>query len=271
MPSRHFVHARLLLAAVFGTALLPGCGVPFEADIRVAQRKATDRRRDLFVYYKSWLSPECGVMQNELTRSQVQHQLSDMVCCILDEAFRPNREFVGRYGIQNYPAMLVVRTDGSHQTRQGALRADEIASFLAEARGGPHSAAAATAPADDVRQEAPAPPAGQAVRWHADFQSAYDEAQRENKRLFIFYDSEVGGDNGTLAASLEQPDMAGLLADTVNCRLNWSEPANRARMAYYDVTLVPGFVALRPDGRYESRQGPLTPEELLDFVRQALP
>lgn len=269
MVARH-----LRLSWVIALAILTGCGVPFEADFRVAQRKATETHRDLFVYYKSWLSPECGVMQNELARSNVQQQLGDMVCCILDEAFRPNREFMAGYGVSQYPALLVVRANGSHLIRLGALRSDEIAAFLQGAQGSASEAVAAKpAPPPGARPVSTVAAASGStrVKWHDDFQGAYDEALRENRKLFIFYNSEIGGDDGALAAAMDRPEVARVLAGTVNCRLDWSSPANRARMAYYEVTLVPGFVALRPDGQFESRQGPLTPDELIAFVHRALP
>ena len=47
------------------------------------------------------------------------------------------------------------------------------------------------------------------------------------------------------AESLRE-QLATLMDPLVKCRLDWSRPLNRARMAHYDVTAVPGVMQLDP-------------------------
>ena len=64
---------------------------------------------------------------------------------------------------------------------------------------------------------------------------------------------------------------APLFQETINCRLDFSVPANRQLMARYGVDRAPAFLLVRPDGTYHARQGTVTREDLASLSQASSP
>ncbi len=236
-----------------------GCGPPFIAEFETAQRLAAQQDKELLVYYQSWIVAECGKMKKAIESPRVQHKLADRVLCILDESYEPYQRLVAQYGVDHYPALILIHRDGTYHQHSGALSADAIINFIETAR------APGRRPIIN-----PQIPRRIDYRWQADYEHAFKLAEQQNRPVFIFYKSVISADcNEMLFNVLNRPDVAVHFNDTVNCLLDWYYPPNRRLMARYGVTNVPGIVIVNPDGTHHARQGRMTAPQVISFVRGA--
>jgi hypothetical protein len=99
-----------------------------------AQKAASRQNRRMLVLYKWWLSPESTELINRLSNARARQALGDMVHCMLDWDYMPNRPFVARYGVTKVPALIIVHQDGTYHAREGLLSVDQIIQFANSAR-----------------------------------------------------------------------------------------------------------------------------------------
>ena len=66
----------------------------------------------------------------------VQHAILPMVASqgTLDWGYPPNRRFMIQYGVTNVPALVIVKPDGTHHTRQGRMTPAQVISFVRGAK-----------------------------------------------------------------------------------------------------------------------------------------
>lgn len=240
---------------------LAGCGPTRAWTFPEAQRLAAQKDKNILIYYKYWLSTECGMMQLELDRGSVHAALANTVLCVLDHDYLPNREVVSRYGVNSYPALILIEHGGEYRTHVGPLSAEQIVAFVN------HDQSEAT--------RAPAPQAAPALepieyQWHSRFDSAVRLGREQQKPVFVYYRSSTSDACRVMSEQvLNHPDVAGALEGAICCRLNWAFVPNRSIMAQYDIINVPGFVWINPDGSHQAHQGPLTADQLVKFVKAA--
>ena len=235
-----------------------GCNSPVLVNFSRAERLAKQQQKKLFVYYESWLSTDCGEMKRQIQSGRVQQLLTNKIVCILEESYEPNVRYVAQYGVQRYPAVILIHSDGTYHQRSGVMSAEGIANFLETAR----------SPGAQPRIN-PQIPREIDYEWEADYERAFEIAQQQHRPVFIFYKSVVSADANELLGTLDRPDVAELFDDTVNCLLDWGYPPNRRLMTRYGVTNVPAIVIVNPDGTHHARQGRMTAAQVISFVRTA--
>lgn len=236
-----------------------GCNSPIVAEFETAQRLAAQQNKELFVYYESWLSADCGQMKKTIQSAAAQQWLGDKIVCVLDESYEPNQRFVAQYGVHQFPAVVLIHRDGTYHQRTGLMGADALANFVQASK------TSGRRPMIN-----PQIPRSVDYLWQADYERAFQIAEQQNRPVFIFYKSVISADcNEMLLNVFSRPDVAELFNDTVNCLLDWGYPPNRRLMARYGVTNVPGVVIVNPDGTQHARQGRLTAPQIISFVRGA--
>lgn len=100
-----------------------------------ALEKARRQNRTLCVIYKWWLDPKSNELIHRITRPHVVRYFTDNVNCILDWDHVPNRRHVARYGVREYPAIIMVEPDGRFRVLRGLRRDEEIIRFALGRRG----------------------------------------------------------------------------------------------------------------------------------------
>lgn len=227
-----------------------------EGDYEVALQKAKRQNRKMIVVYKWWLDASSTEFLRRLLRPEVAARTTETVNCVLDWDFVPNRTFVSRYGVSQFPAIVVVHQDGSYQAHNGLASTEEIARFLTRALTSSGSGGAG------ARSSTPSGTSEGTYNWIGDFQKARVQSQRSGRGLFIFYRSSLSDESSHMSQLLDTPDVARLFEGTVNCRLDWSDSRNRDLMMEFNVPRAPGFVVMRPDGAFSSRFGTVVPADL---------
>jgi hypothetical protein len=258
-----------------------------------AAEKAQRLNRDLLIVYKWWLDEDSTKLIARMSRPEVAARCTRTVNCVLDWDYVPNRKVAARYGVRDYPAIIVVRRDGRSEVLEGLVGIERIVAFLNRAlSGGPVGRSARTAgdasPApggangessaerrsfgakaarSSSEGESVAATAKPGWRWSNNFERARDRARERNQGLFVFIHDPTDATSARVMRVLQSDAAASLLADTVNCSL----PAGaRAELAdTYGIAQLPTCLALKPDGAFATRQGVLTLEDirqLADFL-----
>ncbi|MCH8879882.1 MAG: thioredoxin family protein [Planctomycetes bacterium] len=243
---------------VFCLVAMCGCNSPVLVNFSRAERLGKQQRKELFVYYESWLSIDCGEMKRQIQSLPVQQLLADKIVCILEESYEPNVRYVAQYGVHRYPAVILVHRDGTYHQRTGVMSAEGITNFLKTA-----------APPGQQPMINPQIPREIDYDWEADYERAFEIAEQQHRPVFIFYKSVVSADANEMFGTLDRPDVAELFDDTVNCLLDWGYAPNRRFMTQYGVTNVPALVIVNPDGTHHARQGRMTAAQVISFVRTA--
>ncbi|MFH0983838.1 MAG: hypothetical protein V2A79_20175 [Planctomycetota bacterium] len=226
----------------------------YEEAVALAERQ----NRPLFIVYKWWLSAESTELLNRLSQPRVRSQFSEMVHCLLDWDYIPNRGFAAQYGVSKVPSMIIVRPDGTYHTLIGLPTVDQIVRFAASA----HSPGRA-APARGRLGITPAIP------WQYSYERARSTGEQEGRKLFVFYHSVFVDASNRSAQLLDTPEAAALLAEAICCRLDWVVVKNRATAAQFGLQEPPGCVVLRPDGTYHARSGSLSLGDLSALLQAA--
>lgn len=94
-----------------------------------AVEKARRQNRRLCVVYKWWLDGKSTELINRISRPHVWRYFADSVNCILDWDHQPNRAHVARFGVHEYPAIIIVEPDGKYRVLRGLRTDDEIIRF----------------------------------------------------------------------------------------------------------------------------------------------
>lgn len=108
-------------------------------------------------------------------------------------------------------------------------------------------------------------------RWEENVERAEQRAKAEGKYLFVFYKWWLANDSNRMQSEvIDQPDVAKLFQNTVNCRIVYEYTPNREYMAKHGVDRAPGFVIVAPDGAYQKLSGYVPKEAFSRWVQAAL-
>ncbi len=108
--------------------------------------------------------------------------------------------------------------------------------------------------------------------WEDNIERAEQRAKVEKKYLFVFYKWWFLPESNRMENDvLQQPDVAKVFQDTVNCLIVYDWPPNRAYMAKHGVGQAPGFLIMAPEGSYQQRTGYVPKEAFIRWAEAAMP
>jgi hypothetical protein len=134
-----------LLCAVGLAPALSGChDYRWTADYQQAEQQARSQNKQLFIFYKWWLSDESNRMHGEvLADPQVGALFQDTVNVLLEKDSSPAySRYMTKYGVTSPPAFVIVAPDGNYQYRTGFIPKDRFIEFVRSAKAGRASSAA---------------------------------------------------------------------------------------------------------------------------------
>ncbi|MCB9849707.1 MAG: hypothetical protein H6817_03290 [Phycisphaerales bacterium] len=222
-----------------------------EGVYETAVDRAQRLNRNLLIVYKWWLDEDSTKLIARMSRPEVAAQCTNTVNCVLDWDFIPNRGHVAQYGVQEYPAIIIVHRDGTSDVLQGLAPVDRIIGFLDNALGN-GTAASAT----NVQLSSAKP----GWRWSTEPEFAANRARDGRTGLFMFFHSATQDESVRAMRLLQSNSADTLLADTVRCSVDAAQFPDQ--LAAYNVDVLPACVGVRPDGTSIARQGNITFDDL---------
>jgi hypothetical protein len=222
-----------------------------------AVEEAKRQNRKMLVLYKWWLSADSSELIRRMDKPEVARHFANMVHCILDWDYMPNRQHMARFSADKVPALVIVNQDGSYHKLVGLASMKQIVEFAVGSRG------------PGIRPGRDRTDRTSSYRWATDFDRALSAGRRQNQNVFVFYHSVFSDASNQMEQLLTESGTAALFRNTVNCKLDWSNPRNRKRMDRYGVDRVPAFVIIRPDGTYHARIGPQRADDFRRLVTDA--
>ncbi len=124
------------LLAVVLAATCTGCA-PYKwiyDDYEQAEKLAREKSKHLFVYYRWWMSPECGVVERDvLEKPPIQKLFRNSVNCWLNQDWPANQEVMGGFGVDTVPAFVIVTPDGTPHKRTGTPTEEHFKRFVLKA------------------------------------------------------------------------------------------------------------------------------------------
>jgi hypothetical protein len=126
-------------AAIFFLALLAGCQqYNWRFDYAKAEEDARQANKYLFVFYKWWLDNDSNrMLSNEvLSDPQVVAEFQDTVNVLIERASGSAYvEYMRKFGVDGFPAAVIVAPDGRYQLRLGFVPKDRFLEFVRQAKG----------------------------------------------------------------------------------------------------------------------------------------
>jgi len=96
--------------------------------------QARRQNRPLLIVYKWWLSSESTELLRRLSRPEVARHFGDMVHCLLDWDYIPNRKIMADLGVNKVPAMVIITQSGTRYRSVGLVEIKDIIKFAVSAR-----------------------------------------------------------------------------------------------------------------------------------------
>lgn len=220
-----------------------------------AVEKGRRLNRELLIIYKWWLDDESTKLLARMSRPEIAMRCANVVTCILDWDYIPNRKHVARYGVTRYPALIVVHRNGAADVLEGPATVERITAFLSRALPGTTQPLAGAASAS----------ARPGWRWFTDYDRAKARAADDGRPLFVFVHDPTDADSARMMQLLQSAEAADLLSGTVPCSLTDGDDT-RAQLAIFSITTSPTFIAMRTEGNYRKATGPITLDDLRDMV-----
>ena len=223
-----------------------------------AERAARASGRGLLVYYRTSDQSRHDAMFDALRSREIKQRTIDLVTCMLFHAYEPHRRFVGQYGVERAPALILIHCDGTYHVQSGPRSAEQIAQFLDRA------APPGETPARNAhlsRQPAYA--------WHGSLEAAQQAADRSGQSVLLVLDRWHSRDWERLRPMLERCEVYARFADMIHCRPSSFWGGTEAARRKFGVANLPALVIIRADGSFESLELPNSYESIARFADAA--
>ncbi len=178
--------------------------------------------------------------------------------CKLPKTYEPNRRYVGQFGVDRAPALIVVHGDGTYHARSGSMSAADVAAFLAHA----------TPPGQRPEIN---PYIKRRVRyeWHRSIEEAEEEAQQTGRAVFTVFYRSFSSDWQVLRKLLSRQEVYSRLADMVHCRIGVLGFSGRAQGTRFGALTLPAVVIAHRDGTHDALELPQSYEAIVRFADTA--
>lgn len=227
-------------------------------DYESAETQARNSDSELMIYYKRVTPGFDDPMHDALKSPPVDQLIEPYVRCVLSPSYEPDRRYVGQYGVERAPALIVVHRDGTYHARTGLVTEPQITQFLSDVVGPGRTPAINL----NVRRSPK-------YAWHRSLESAQEEGQRTGKPILIVFDRWLSGDWMRLRAMLARREVYIRFADMVHCRPNSVFTFGRSGAARFGVDNLPAIVIMYPDGTSRALELPSSYEAIARFADRA--
>jgi hypothetical protein len=225
------------------------------ADYEPAEAQVHKTGRELLIYYKDNRPGVTDHTADALQVDGVKQRIHKYVRCHLFKDYEPHRRYVGQYGVERAPALIVVHNDGTYHSRTGLMSAADIAEFLDQAQP-PGSKAVPNA---YLPREA-------AYHWHDSPGSAYAAAEQTEQPILFVFHRWLSGDWRKMEKLLDRAEAYSRFAGMVHCRLSSLDSVAREAAANFGIANWPALVIADRDGTYSVLELPTSFEQIVRFV-----
>lgn len=134
---RRPVCVRLVLLAVLGVSACGGCANYnwITDDYPQAAKLARENNKYLFIYYRWWMSPECGSVERDvLEHPNISKLFKNSVNCWLHQEWQENQAVMEqRFGVREVPSFVIVPPDGKFHKRSGVPSVAQLERWIQQA------------------------------------------------------------------------------------------------------------------------------------------
>lgn len=233
-------------------------GDDWMADYDTSEAHMRESSRPLLIVFKNNRRGQTENME-ELLRSDSFEGLTDgFVKCVLLRSYEPDRRYVAQFGVQRAPALIIVHTDGTYHARTGTMTAQEMRSFLADAR-----------PPGEQPALNPYIPRQPRYTWYDSLDEAEVAARQTGRSMVVLFYRRLSGDWSRFEKLLERREVYTRLADMVHCRIGVVELWDRSYERRFGKMHLPAMVIVAPDGSQQILENPASYEAIARFADAA--
>jgi hypothetical protein len=169
--------------------------------------------------------------------------------------YEPDRRYAGQFGVERFPALILVHPDGTFHATDGPFSKEQILAFLSESK----PPGLSQKPNPYVRREA-------RFDWYSSLREAGMAADRLNRDILVVYYRSIAGDWPRIHQLLSRPEVYRHVGSMLHCRIRfWSETGPKGLTPFGSLSL-PALVVVRPDGSHEVLEVPGSADAVVRFV-----
>lgn len=225
------------------------------ADYDTAEKQMRRTERELLIWYKDPRPGRSDPLQPILKSEAVAPQIDEYVRCALFKSAEPDRRYVGQFGVERAPALVVVHRDGTYHAYGGHTSAQDVSRFLAEAN-----------PPGSPPMINPYIPRRADYAWRSDVGSAQRISAETDRPLLVVYYRRFSRDWNALKTLLRRYEVYTRLDDMIHCRIGLWNPWARTGATPFGIAKLPALVIAHGDGSYHVLEMPGTGEDIARFA-----
>jgi len=191
--------------------------------------------------------------------SEVRQRLRHLVCCRLYKQYEPDRRYVGQFGVQRAPAVILVHPDDTFRAQTGRINAEELLAFLDPSAGTDQTVSRSPY----IRREA-------RFDWQGGISAVAEAVEHTGKPGLVLVYRRFSSDLDTLDEMLETHEVYSRIGHMVHGREpGWNRWA-RTRKTQFGEIKLPAIVLMQPGGQHDVFEMPNSSAAIARFADRCL-
>lgn len=266
-PLDHSLRRRtfLLLFCATAVAVLSGCAAAqsltrprWIADYDKAERRHREVGCEMLIWYKEARPGMADPLRAAFDAPELRERIKGYLRCSLLRSYEPDRRYVGQYGVERAPAVIVVHEDGTYHAQSGRMSVDDITRLLDHAE--PPGARPDSNPY--LHREP-------YYDWLDDFDHATAAAEPENKEVVVVLHRSLTRDWRRLKKILDERTVFSRFADMIHCRVATLAASADSLKERFGISRLPAIVIVHRDGTFDVLELPRSFEAVVRFADEA--
>jgi hypothetical protein len=225
------------------------------ADYDTAERRVLETGRDMLIWYLDPRPGKARGVEEILDAATIKSRTRGYVRCRLFKTYEPDRRYVGQFGVERAPALIVVHTDGTYHAMTGPMSVDTVYNFLGDA----------VAPGEVVAANRQIPRRAM-YNWHRDAPSAREASESAGAPILFVFHRRLSRDWQRLEKLLSRQEVYERFRDMVHCRLGPLKPWAKVHHTEFGALSLPALVIAHPDGTHHVLEMPTSYEAVVRFA-----
>jgi hypothetical protein len=197
-------------------------------------------------------------LQSAFDSPELRKRIKGYLRCSLVRSYEPDRRYVGQYGVERAPAVIVVHDDGTYHAQSGRMTAEDIIRLLDEAQ--PPGARPVANP--HLHREP-------YYNWLDDFDKATVASDSEDKEIVVVFHRSLTPDWRRLKKILEERTVFSRFENMIHCRVATLAASADSLQERFGISQMPAIAIVHRDGTFDVLELPTSFEAVVRFADEA--
>jgi len=255
----------VLLACAAVVAGLTGCVAAqsltrprWIANYDKAERRHREVGGEMLMWYKEARPGIPDPLQSAFDTPELRKRIKGYLRCSLVRSYEPDRRYVGQYGVERAPAVIVVHDDGTYHAQSGRMSPEDIIRLLDDAQ-----APGARPNANPYLHREPH------YTWLDSLDKATTTAESEDKEIVVVFHRSLTPDWRRLKKILDERTVFSRFENMIHCRVATLAASADSVQERFGISQMPAIAIVHRDGTFDVLELPTSFEAVVRFADEA--